>query len=150
RKCNRKRPCGTCTRLGRPPVSCIYPVPESGPPYATPSNDPLVSMEGNDEDSCRQLSSSKGPSTSAHTEHPTIISQEIPRTSSANSFLPSVLDREAMLFYGEPGFLQLIRGRDINFTNLSQELEVVNMNVQEEAQEEADFKAYYSIHNFPL
>lgn len=75
RKCNRERPCETCTRLGRPPVSCTYPVPEPGPPYATSINDPPVSMEVNDEDSYRQLSTSKGPTTSAHTKYPTIVSQ---------------------------------------------------------------------------
>lgn len=53
-----------------------------------------------------------------------------------------------MLFYGEPGFLQLIAGRDINFTNLGQDSEVVN--VQEEARKDPDLKAYYSIHSFPI
>ncbi|CAI6026946.1 unnamed protein product [Clonostachys chloroleuca] len=148
RKCNRERPCETCTTLGRPPVSYTYPVPEPGPPYATSSNDPPVSMEVNDEDSYRQLSTSKGPTTSAHTKYPTIVSQGTTRQSSANAFLPSVLDREVMLFYGEAGFLQLIAGRDINFTNIGQDSEVVN--VQEEARKDPDLKAYYIIHNFPI
>jgi hypothetical protein len=59
-----------------------------------------------------------------------------------------VLDREAMLFYGEPGFLQLIGGRDINFTTLGQESEVVN--VQEKTLKDPSLKAYYSIHDFPI
>uniref|UniRef100_A0A0B7KGK9 Uncharacterized protein n=1 Tax=Bionectria ochroleuca TaxID=29856 RepID=A0A0B7KGK9_BIOOC len=115
--------CDLCRRrkLGRPPASCTYPAPEPGPPYVTSSNDLLVSMEVNAEDSYRQSPTSKGPTTSAHTEYPTIVSQ---------------------------GFLQLIGGRDINFTTLGQESEVVN--VQEKTLKDPSLKAYYSIHDFPI
>lgn len=60
------------------------------------------------------------------------------------------MDRDGILFYGEPGLLQLMGDRSIDFSNISQERDDNQTENDKDIQSDAKQKLYHSIHGFPM